>query len=75
MGPDDAVNSQGMPHLCAINSVWYHVDGSAQHCSNSIVLAMELLQSCTKPSMCSYYSVCAIKHLKQSQYENAILQI
>ena len=30
----------------------YHVDGLAQDCSNSIALAMELLQSCTKPSMC-----------------------
>ena len=27
-----------------------HVDGLAQDCSNSIALAMELLQSCTKPS-------------------------
>ena len=40
---------------------------------NTAVTPMELLQSCTKPSMCSYYSVCAIKHLKQAQYENAIL--
>ena len=28
-----------------------HVDGSVQDCSNSSALAMELLQSCTKPSM------------------------
>ena len=28
-----------------------HVDGLVQDCSNSSVLAMELLQSCTKPSM------------------------
>ena len=27
-----------------------HVDGSVQDCSNSSALAMELLQSCTKPS-------------------------
>ena len=29
-----------------------HVDGLAQDCSNSFALAMELLQSCTKPSIC-----------------------
>ena len=26
-----------------------HIDGLPQDCSNSIVLAMELQQSCTKP--------------------------
>ena len=31
----------------------YHVDGLVQDCSNSIANALELLQSCTKPSMCS----------------------
>ena len=30
-----------------------YVDGLAQDCSNSIALAMELLQSCTKPSLWS----------------------
>ena len=29
----------------------HHIDGLAQDCSNSIALAMQLLQSCTKPSM------------------------
>ena len=33
--------------------LWSYVDGLVQDCSNSIALAMELLQSCTKPSMCS----------------------
>ena len=28
-----------------------HIDGSVQDCSSSTVLAMELLQSCTKPSI------------------------
>ena len=28
-----------------------HIDGLVQNCSNSSVLAMELLQSCTKPSI------------------------
>ena len=32
---------------------WYiHIDGLAQDCSNSSALAMELLQSCAKPSIC-----------------------
>ena len=30
----------------------YHIDGLVQDCSNSIANALELLQSCTKPSMC-----------------------
>ena len=31
--------------------VWPYIDGLVQDCSNSIALAMELLQSCTKPSI------------------------
>ena len=31
----------------------YQIDGLVQNCSNSSALAMELLQSCTKPSKCS----------------------
>ena len=30
-----------------------HVDGLAQDCSISSALAMEILQFCTEPSMCS----------------------
>ena len=30
----------------------YHINGLVQDCSNSSALAMELLQSCTKPSIC-----------------------
>ena len=30
-----------------------YVDGLVQHCSNSSALAMELLQSCAKPSIYS----------------------
>ena len=29
-----------------------HIDGLVQDCSNSIVSALDLLQSCTKPSIC-----------------------
>ena len=32
-----------------------HIDGLVQDCSNSIANAMELLQSCTKPSICAIY--------------------
>ena len=31
-----------------------YIDGLVQDCSNSRVLAMELLQSCTKPSISNY---------------------
>ena len=33
------------------NTIYEYIDGLVQDCSNSSVLAMELLQSCTKPSM------------------------
>ena len=36
--------------MCLNNGVYY-IDGLAQDCSNSSVLAMELLQSCTKTSI------------------------
>ena len=32
-----------------------HIDGLVQDCSNSSVLAIELLQSCTKPSRCTWH--------------------
>ena len=35
----------------------YHIDGLAQDCSNSSALAMELLQSCAKPSTCMLHSM------------------
>ena len=33
----------------------HHIDGLMQDCSNSSALAMELLQSCTKPAISSQY--------------------
>ena len=30
-----------------------YIDGLVQDCSNSSALAMELLQSCAKPSICT----------------------
>ena len=32
-------------------SIWLHIDDLVQDCSNSIANALELLQSCTKPSI------------------------
>ena len=32
----------------------HYLDGSVQDPSNSIANAMELLQSCTRPSICTY---------------------
>ena len=34
-----------------------YIDGLVQDCSNSIANALELLQSCTEPSLCSVLSV------------------
>ena len=36
---------------CAEFLYEYHINGSVQDCSNSIANALELLQSCTKPSI------------------------
>ena len=39
--------------LCTFDNIcfcWCHIDGSVQDCSNSTANALELLQSCTKPS-------------------------
>ena len=36
--------------IALINMILY-IDGLAQDCSNSIANALELLQSCTKPSI------------------------
>ena len=36
---------------------WYYIDGLVQDCSNSIANALELLQSCTKSSICTVYPI------------------
>ena len=41
------------------------VDCFAQDCSNSSALAMELLQSCTKPSMCTFREVLCVPNYLQ----------
>ena len=35
-----------------------NIDGLAQDFSNSIAIVLELLQSCTKPAVCSWFSPC-----------------
>ena len=47
----DAFPCHGVIMLC------HHIDGLLQDCSNSSALAMELLQSCTKPSIL-WFIVC-----------------
>ena len=39
--------------LTIITSMYIHIDGSVHDCSNSSTLAMELLESCAKPSILS----------------------
>ena len=40
-------------HECIKNMYFHqHIDGLVQDCSNSVAGALELLQSCTKPSIC-----------------------
>ena len=34
----------------SVKQFWAHIGGLVQDCGNSSALAMELLQSCTKPS-------------------------
>ena len=44
-------------HYCACHQ---YINGLVQDCSNSSALAMELLQSCTKPLICDLYSAVLI---------------
>ena len=39
-----------------------HVNGLVRECNNSSALAMELLQSCTKPLLCFSNGVTAVLH-------------
>ena len=38
--------------VCTIHIMHLHIDSLVQDCSNSSALAVELLQSCTKPTIC-----------------------
>ena len=51
--------SAGLQYIYRIlicSSLWLHIDGFVQDCSISSALAMEILQTCTKPSiyLCTY---------------------
>ena len=55
-GYNDGIPSNGHRATRPIQTLQYresasHIDGLAQDCSNFSALAMELLQSCTKPSI------------------------
>ena len=39
-------------HQCFMYQYTWYIDGSVQDCSNSVANALELLQSCAKPSIC-----------------------
>ena len=54
-------NRSGIPHTCFWHSS-HHINGLVQDCSNSSALAMELLQSWTKPSICPYMSASASRY-------------
>ena len=43
-----------LPHILHTARYTEYFDGLVQDCSNSSAVAMELLQSCTKPSICSF---------------------
>ena len=45
--------SNSLLHAILSYHVILNIDGLVQDCSNSSALAMELLQSCTKPSICT----------------------
>ena len=53
------VGLAGVTGVSRIIAYWllYHIDDLVQDCSNSSMLAMELLQSYTKPSICRLRSV------------------
>ena len=63
-----------------INHANPYIDGLVQDCSNSSVLAMEILQSCTKLliySSCSFHPQGAINHIFWGliQYKDAVLPV
>ena len=53
MGPIWGRQDPGGPHVGPMNFVIWDIHGLVQDCSNSSALAMELLQSCNKPSICA----------------------
>ena len=60
-------SSQAFEH----SSNGHDFDGLVQDCSNSSALAMELLQSCTKPSTYQSTSFLVFNH-KEQRYRSAV---
>ena len=48
------LTADGLAPLGARDKIDWYFDGLVQDCSNSIANALELLQSCTKPSISSW---------------------
>ena len=44
-------SSQGVDVSLSHTAIFHYIDGLVQDCSNSIANTLELLQSCTKPSI------------------------
>ena len=57
VSPNDTLRVANISHECLLWFVWLNhpVNGLVQDCSNSIANALELLQSCTKPSTWSLW--------------------
>ena len=53
-------------HLSEFTDIIQHIDGFVQDCSNSIANALELLQSCAKPSICVFSCDQAVLWMVQS---------
>ena len=52
----------------------YHIDGLAQHCSNSSALAMELLQFCAKPAFICLHDI-PLKHYDMKMLSDTSLSL
>ena len=50
-----------------IRPKWLSADGLVQDCNNSSALAMELLQSCTKPLNCHFKKIAQILKISFSK--------
>ena len=70
---DGTTKSYGI--ILAIQNITNYIDGLAQDCSNYNVLAMELLQSCTTPSIyitygtncnCCWCALAELQHYRQA---------
>ena len=55
-------------HYGQITATVLYIDGLVQDCSNSSALAMELLQSCTKPSICAWLEIKLLQPLHVHNY-------